>query len=138
MVIKYISKNIFAFVCLCGLVYQTVILYSEYMSGNTVVNIQVDRILNETIPAITVCFDAFASMERVSQLSPHLTNLSQHYINERYRFLNNQSIVWAKALHYRKLLEVELSKLYDNMTVLEFYDEFTIQFEKLITVQLSC
>ena len=107
MEMKNIPKNIFAFVCLCGLVYQTVILYSEYMSGNTVVNIKVDRILNETIPAITVCFDAFASLERVSQLSPHLANLSYGYINERDHFHNNHSIGVEKVKHYRKLLQIE-------------------------------
>ena len=136
MEMKNIPKNIFAFVCLCGLVYQTVILYSEYMSGNTVVNIKVDRILNETIPAITVCFDAFASLEMVSQLSPHLANLSIDYMNERDRFLNNRSIGRAKAVHYRNVLEIELNKLFDNMTVWKFYDEITIQFNKHFEVQL--
>ena len=141
---KELSHYLFGLLCICGLVYQSLNLYSDYMSGNTVVNIKVDRIIDETIP---VCFDTYASLERVSQLSqisPLLANLLQNYTYELNLFFknNNTHIGSIKSEHYYKLLQIELTKLHGNMTVWEFFEKITINFckgflKQLITVTLN-
>ena len=57
-------------VCNSGLFYQTYILISNYLNGHTVVNVKIGRIVNETIPAITVCYPGLISFEKASRTNP--------------------------------------------------------------------
>ena len=85
-------ENIFKFNLLLvlsfGLIYQVQIIYRQFMSGKTIVSIEIGRRHNQTLPAITVCLPEMFSMEW----------MAHHYqtfikINETYASLlvNNKS-----------------------------------------------
>src|SRR5689334_15136798 len=129
---KYL-KLIFVLFCISGLVYHTFGLYFEYMSGKTIVNIKVDQILNETIPAITFCFDAYVSLEKVLELNPLLYNLTVNYKNERARLINNSIIDPLgpdRSNKYFSKLKYEISLMHNWMNVSEFFEKITIPQEK--------
>ena len=48
-------NNVFFIGCVSCLFYQSILLIKEFMSGKTVINISVEFITNDTLPAITIC-----------------------------------------------------------------------------------
>ena len=76
---------------ICGLLYQAQIIYSMYISGKTVVGLEIGRLLDDTPPALTLCYSALFSMERSAKFQP-----SFEKINKRYQDLlirNNSSLI---------------------------------------------
>ena len=65
--IKLNIKSVLYVLCFSGFLYQCYDFYSEYMSGKTVVNIKVETILNQTLPAITVCFSSYYSIDSMDK-----------------------------------------------------------------------
>src|ERR1700761_6473156 len=70
--------NIF---CAIGFLCHTSILFREYMSGKTVVNVSVGRIQNQTLPAITICLPYYLSMSRASKYSSEFKKKFGTYFN---------------------------------------------------------
>ena len=79
--IKY--RNIFrvlsTILCTTGLLYQSCQLLSQYMSGKSVVNIEVKREMYSHLPAITICYPEMVSME----LAADYSDVYRHYY-EKY------------------------------------------------------
>ena len=73
-----ITTNI---VCIIGLVYQTSILFGQYMRGNTVVHIEVYRIENTSLPAITICYPHILSFERLAKNQQEYNASFEQYKN---------------------------------------------------------
>ena len=73
--------------CLSGFFYQVYLIFSQYMLGKTVVNIDVKRLESQPLPAITVCIPHRYQMSKLSELSETNKILYQDYMR-----LYNQSI----------------------------------------------
>ena len=79
------SKCIIIFVCFCGFLYQTFELFSDYMSGKTVVSLEVGRKSTEALPAITLCTKNVLGFLNIAKNYPEM----RHDVNS-YRSLINQ------------------------------------------------
>ena len=62
-----IFKIILSIVTFCGLIYQVQIIYKQFMTGKTVINLEIGRNSNVSLPAITICYQALFSMERAAE-----------------------------------------------------------------------
>ena len=74
--------------CLGGLLLQTSLLLEDYMSGRTIVSIRFKRLHIEPIPAFTVCYPCFMSMERAVEHYPEYEEL----FKEPQELIANKSI----------------------------------------------
>ena len=61
---RNLTKVIMNLVCLGGLLYQTQLLFTDFMNGSTVVSIRVGVQKYETLPSLTVCTDKFVSLSK--------------------------------------------------------------------------
>ena len=81
--LKILKENykhfpIFA-LCMTGFLYQSHLLFDEFISGKTVVNINIGREDNETLPAITICLPHFFSIDKISRKFTNLEELYKNY-----------------------------------------------------------
>src|ERR1700761_1422818 len=86
--VEKVFKTFLMILPLCGLIYQVQIIYDQYMSGKTIISLEVgrSRVQIETPPAITLCMPLI-SMERAGLFKPGFRE-----INEKYQELfKNQS-----------------------------------------------
>ena len=65
--------------CSIFLVYQFSQLSSQYMSGKTVVNIEVNRELYENLPAITLCLPQIFLLEKLAKYDQEYQNYYYNY-----------------------------------------------------------
>ena len=72
---RIIFRVLSTILCTTGLLYQSCQLLSQYMSGKSVVNIEVKREVDSNLPAITICYPQMISME----LAANYSNLYRHY-----------------------------------------------------------
>ena len=77
-VIKFL-RFLLTIICIIGLFYQTIQLLNQFLSGKTVVNIEIGRRVDAPLPAITICYPLPYSVLRISKLSPNLKLLSESY-----------------------------------------------------------
>ena len=70
--INYAFKFTFTFVCLTGLIYQVSLLMDDYLSGKTVVSLNVEFLGIDSLPAFTICTENFLSIEKVINFYPAL------------------------------------------------------------------
>jgi hypothetical protein len=78
--VKEIGKVfIFAF-CIFGLSYQTYQLVLQYRSG-TIVNLYLTFFRTSRLPAITICYPMFTSMEKIAKLYPEFRDEFEKYQN---------------------------------------------------------
>ena len=56
-------------ICIFGFVYQVFLIFSQYMLGKTVVNIEVKIMKDQPLPALTICIPAFFSLPKLSKSS---------------------------------------------------------------------
>ena len=59
-------------VCFSGLLYQTIMLLLDFLSGQTVVAIKLGRAQFEHLPAITLCSINHQMYKRLAQIDPEL------------------------------------------------------------------
>ena len=69
-------KAMFMVVSLCGLIYQVQIIY---MSGKTVVSLEIGRLPDKSHPALTLCFNELFSMERAAEFQPGFAKMNKKY-----------------------------------------------------------
>ena len=96
-ILKSIAKRFFKLITmiisLCGLIYQVQIIYVQYMSGKTVINLEIGRLSSTSPPAITICFQALFSMERAEKFDPGFKKINKIYQdlwqnNSMIKFIN--------------------------------------------------
>ena len=58
--------------------YQSIQLLDQYLNATTIVSISFGRQMNETIPAITICYPCYLSIEKATQLNQNLS--SENYL----------------------------------------------------------
>ena len=112
---KTIFKIFVIILSICGLFYQVQIIYQQFMSGKTVIGLEIGRVPDETPPAVTICFPGLFSMERAAKFNPGFRK-----INEKYQdLLRNASYGEYKELYtksFRKYIdERSPPKLYDPL-----------------------
>src|ERR1700754_1790769 len=121
--VKKVFKTFLMILPLCGLIYQVQIIYDQYMSGKTIISLEVGRVPAETPPAITLCMPLI-SMERAGLFKPGFRE-----INEKYQeLLKNQSNANQIQALYNQFSQnytgqilkkdgLDLNELFDNMSV---------------------
>ena len=72
----------------CGLFYHVEIIYRHYMSGKTVVSLEIGNTQDQTPPAITKCYPYLFSMELAAQFHPGFTEMNRRY----QELLKNKSV----------------------------------------------
>ena len=100
---KEISINLIAsLVCTSGLIYQSMDLLFQYLTGKTVVNMEVGQIFNDTLPAITICYPFVLSMENA-------VNGSQEQSEWRREYLDIEEVIGSlnQTLKEKNLLKME-------------------------------
>ena len=79
-----LNKKVLSFVslifCIIGLFYQTFILVKDYFNGQTVVNIKISRVYNESLPAITICYPELLSFKKVAKLNDEWQRTFDEYM----------------------------------------------------------
>ena len=110
---KFFKINYFIFIiCVSFLIYQSVNLFIELISGKTVVNISVGYIRNGSLPAITLCPSSF-DFSKLSLLNDNIFIMYKQYLkmvenlNERRRRDIQDNL---------KQILVEALKIYFNST----------------------
>ena len=126
------SENIFKFNLLlilsCGLIYQVQIIYLQFMSGKTIVSIEIGRRHNHTLPVITICFPELYLMERMAQYDPAFIK-----INETYAILLAKNKSKEARMFY-----IETIKIYNHeklnktgLDINEIFNKTSIKFKGL-------
>ncbi len=77
---QIILKLSFTIICTTLLFYQTSEIIIKYLSGKTVVNLEVKRIEHDHLPGITICLPEAISMERVQKYFPKYADSYQEYL----------------------------------------------------------
>ena len=90
--------------CASGLLYQCFQLLSQYLSGKSVVNVEVKRELYPSLPAITLCYPEMVSME----LAANYSDIYRHYY-ERYKDIID--MIDENRTKY-EMFEENITKLY--------------------------
>src|ERR1700761_602126 len=75
---KKVFKTFLMILPFCGLIYQFQIIYDQYMSGKTIISLEVGRVPAETPPAITLCMPLI-SMERAGLYKPEFREINEKY-----------------------------------------------------------
>ena len=76
--IEHIVNIVLFFFCIFGFCYQVHVIFSQYILGKTVVNIEVKRLKTQPFPAITVCVAAPVSVLKLSYFN-NSRNIKLHH-----------------------------------------------------------
>ena len=79
-------KFLFKLICLSFLIYQSIDLLNDFSMGKTVISLEVKRLEEEPIPAVTLCSQNWLSIERLSNYS-HNNKENISYYREVYQTL---------------------------------------------------
>ena len=104
---SFLYKFLSSLFCSIFLIYQFSDLLSQYMSGKTVVNIEVKRELYENLPAITLCLPQIVSMERHAKFNPQF---QQDYHNY-HKTMSKENLLNASKYND---IKPELTEIYWN------------------------
>ena len=74
-------KIITTLFCTGGLTFHIFQLFNEYMRGKTVVSINVNRIFNDSLPAITICYPFSISFEKLSKFDLKYSTEYENYLD---------------------------------------------------------
>ena len=114
-------------ICISGFVYQVYLIFSQYMLGKTVVNIEVKRLESQPLPAITVCIPHRFELSKLSELSETNKILYQDYMR-----LVNQSIDNKTLTEY---VQKKLQDIYYEIKRNNTGEK--VNFDKLFDLSLS-
>ena len=95
--------------CLLGLIYHTSQLFDGYWQGKTVVNIKIERDLNYTLPAITICYPYSISFKKISQLNEKYQDSYNTYLGHLFNnsfYKSNFDLVKMRNIYHSVINEV--------------------------------
>lgn len=101
---KFFVKCLVVTACVCGLLFQLYMLFRQYYSGRTVVNVQIEITKFNKIPAFTVCYPHLISMDSAAQKHKQLLPLFDRY--KSLEFNSSES----------KDIADEIKEVYNNFT----------------------
>ena len=132
--LKTLSRYLLNLLCFFGFVYQSYHLYSGYMNGKTVVNIKVEKIVNQTLPGFTICYPSYYSAEKIDDRNDSiLRQLKQNYLdnkdleeklrNNNHSFTDKQNMIKMK-MKIQNRIDLSLSKI----NTMKFFEKITLPF----------
>ena len=77
---KVMTNFILKLLCMVGFIYQSFQLLNEYLMGKTVISLEVKRLEDEPLPAITICTRNWLSMRKLAN-SPQFHHIYENYTN---------------------------------------------------------
>lgn len=129
-------------ICIFGLSFHASKLVTQYVWGQTVVNVKVEKIKYNKIPAITICYPRFLSMKKLSEYIPDIrqdfieyksiieTVNDSDYQNKTLK-QKISDIYWERFMNTNIPFEVPVHDLFDNFTLpFRFPKRSLYQFEK--------
>ena len=66
---RLVLENIFKLLCLVGFLYQSNVLLNDYLMGKTSISLEVRRLTQEPLPALTLCTQNWLSMRSLANFS---------------------------------------------------------------------
>ena len=139
---KLLLKVIVCLICLFGLSFHASILISQFVWGQTVVNVKVEKIKYNKIPAITICYPRFLSMKGLAEANPDLWPDFESYKsiirNVTHADYSNETlkqkiteIYWEKFMNTNIPFDTPVYDLFENYTIpFRFPKRSLYQFEK--------
>ena len=100
--------------CSIGLLYQCSQLLSEYLTGKTVVNIEVKRELYENLPAITFCIPSILSIESVAKYDQQYQTNYEFY-QKLIKLYNINSTLYAKRKNNITDAYLKIDQIYNKI-----------------------
>ena len=125
---NFISK----FLCLFGLIYQTSGILKAFLQGKTVVNIEIDRKVNNTLPAITICYPYSISFEKISKLNDVYQEQYGTYLGYSLNYSLTKSEVWQSKMIfiYREVVNDIFEQINNfSLDINQVFTNFSIDFE---------
>ena len=111
----------------CGLIYQALIIYDQYMSGKTVIKLEIGGLIEESPPAVTISYNRLYSMERAAQFEPAFKE-----INKTYWELKRNGSDLLFDLYSDSFNNYTLNHLKNNgLDMNELFDKMSIKFKAL-------
>lgn len=117
----FISRLVVSVLCLTGLSYHTIYLLEQYMSGRTIVSIKVGRLRSEPIPAVTLCYPAYASWLKMAQMSEQANIYFQEYLEQMKSNSESPSFNEIYRLSTRQFTR-------DSLPIVQMFDNLSIPF----------
>ena len=98
-------------VCLSGLLYQSYDLVNQYISGETVVSLKLERLETKPLPAFTICLPKFLSLKKASEFDSVNNKLYMNYTRLLEEYWNNDTTL-NNTIPKDKDLNSKLAGLY--------------------------
>ena len=120
---RRIIRYLIIVLCVWAFIINTALLFIQYSKRQTVVNIKIETIKYNRIPAITICYPAMVSMERTVQKYPELRPLFDEYKNKmkdisENDYKNKTVVEKLNNLYRQKFTSFAIEK----SNVKDFYD----------------
>jgi hypothetical protein len=120
-------KLLLHLLCICGLIYQTMLLLSQYLSGNTIVSLDIYRVYTDVAPAITLCFPSGISLNKLSTIDNNSMQLYKEYLDRISRRDPDLESIYLKLISMTSVFNPgKISKFINNLTWSQFIDRYTI------------
>ena len=120
-----VFKIIYFLISFFGLIYQVQIIYTQFMTGKTIVTIEIGRLYHVSLPAVTVCLPELFSMERAAQNHPMFTQ-----INRLYQDLLKNKSEKASQFYKETFQKHTVEKLRnDGLDMNEIFNKISIKFK---------
>ena len=129
-------RTLLVIVCSVGLIYQTSQLIGQYMSGNTVIQMRIESLGEQNLPAFTVCFDQFISFWKLSKVDPEIGKLFQDYLHVIEGDQANKSKILYKIHNKAESIYLN-SDILGSRTIPDLFDNITIPFDLLKSIDIS-
>ena len=130
--LSIIYKLVSFLLCLSGLLYQWSQLFSQYLSGKTVVNVEVKREVYENLPAFTFCFPHILSLEAIAEFDDESKRNYEEYskiikeikanytLYEHYKMKMNLIYSGSNNIYHKFLFKPEFADILINNWSLPF------------------
>ena len=104
--------------CFIGLIFHTTQLLGIYWQGKTIVNVEIEKRINSTLPALTFCFTYGLSFEKLSNLDKSYEKLYKIYLDHLSDYYKNTSENAQDEM--RSIYQSVVNKVLDRINKREF------------------
>ena len=128
-------KIICFIICSLGLAFHSSDLFSQYLSGRTVVNLEVGRSYEDTLPGITICYPIALSMERTAKLNDRTMKYYDEYdglikeLERNFTRMNLDDLAYEMVL-LQSDTNRELENWHDG-SMLDYFDKYTVDHNQI-------
>ena len=147
--IKINSKSIYKIVtrllCFLGLLFNATDLLREYWQGETSVSILIERKINNTLPAITLCYPYSISFKKISQLNDKYQNSYNAYLGHLFNHSFDGSAF--DLVQMRNIYHIVINEVFEqinnfSLNINQVFNNYSIdlhndQGDKLIKIMFN-